>query len=776
MYLNFFGKKCVLSSLLWMHFCAVSYGGVSILESAGWHESAYVEWNEDPQYQSYNVYCKASGGEYLLLDAALVRDYGSYGRADVLGLPSGTCQLKVVPVKESVEVVADAVESDVLDVLPHDRSGYAFTGDFTPGAYKADGTLKENALVFYVTEENKDKISAEIQTSSNGTKTSCTGIVAILTALKKGYDARPVTFRFIGKVTNSGAIGSDSNFKGDIMVDLGGSNAQMTLEGVGEDATAYGWGVRVKNTNYLEVRNLGFMYCNSAEGDNVGLQQGNKYVWVHHNDMFYGQPGSDKDQVKGDGALDCKKSNFITFSYNHFWDSGKCNLLGLSEGVKSTADNAYYITYHHNWYDHSDSRHPRCRYYNAHVYNNYYDGNAKYGAGSTLGSSVFMQNNFFRSCKYPMLTSMQGSDVYATGDVRDNSENPTFSKEDGGVIKASGNIMTGIYTFVPYASTQIVTAGVVGDASGRGIDTKVDFDAVVVEDPSETIPSSIVSYEGANVYSNFDTKDKVVLQANVDAAEDVVDVVTGSQGAGRMNHGDVDWTFSESDDTDYGVIQGLLEKIANYRSSFVGFYGEVDDSTTGGGSGTDQPNPDPEPNPTPDPTPIVGEGMELHFSGMTPSNTAFYTLTNASYSNSKGSAVVDGQQYSDCLKMESTTSVSFTTTEQSTLVLVFGASETPLVKLNGEKTSAIPNAEINGNVLVVRNLPVGNYELTKENSVNLFYVSVVYPDEETGLSLIQERSEIVGEVYDIYGRRVDVIDLKENTLYYNNGRLLLFRK
>lgn len=772
MNLKVFGKKCVLFYLLWMHFCAVSYGGVSILKSAGWHESAYVEWNEDPQYQSYNVYCKASGGESLLLDAALVRDYGSYGRADVLGLPSGTCQLKVVPVKESVEVVADAVESDVLNVLPHDRSGYAFTGDFTPGAYKADGTLKENALVFYVTEENKDKISAEIQTSSNGTKTSCTGIVAILTALKKGYDARPVTFRFIGKVTNSGAIGSDSNFKGDILVDLGNSDTQVTLEGVGEDATAYGWGVRVKNTNYLEIRNLGFMYCNSSEGDNVGLQQGNKYVWVHHNDMFYGQPGSDKDQVKGDGALDCKKSNFITFSYNHFWDSGKCNLLGLSEGVKSTADNAYYITYHHNWYDHSDSRHPRCRYYNAHVYNNYYDGNAKYGAGSTLGSSVFMQNNFFRSCKYPMLTSMQGSDVYATGDVRDNSENPTFSKEDGGVIKASGNIMTGIYTFVPYASAQIVTEGVVGDASGRGIDTKVDFDAVVVDDPSETIPSSIVSYEGANVYSNFDTKDKVVFQANVDAAEDVVDVVTGELGAGRMNHGDVDWTFSESDDTDYGVIQGLLEKIANYRSSFVGFYGEVDDSTTGGGSGTDQPNPDPEP----DPTPIVGEGMELHFSGLTPSNTAFYTLTNASYSNSKGSAVVDGQQYSDCLKMESATSVSFTTTEQSTLVLVFGASETPSVKLNGEKTSAIPNAEINGNVLVVRNLPAGNYELTKENSVNLFYVSVVYPNEETGLSLIQNPLEIVGEVYDIYGRRVNEYDMKENTLYYNNGRLLLIRK
>jgi hypothetical protein len=52
----------------------------------------------------------------------------------------------------------------------------------------------------------------------------------------------------------------------------------------------------------------------------------------------------------------------------------------------------------------------------------------------------------------------------------------------------------------------------------------------------------------------------------------------------------------------------------------------------------------------------------------------------------------------------------------------------------------------------------------------------VYPDEETGLSLIQNPLEIVGEVYDIYGRRVNEYDMKENTLYYNNGRLLLIRK
>ena len=74
-----------------------------------------------------------------------------------------------------------------------------------------------------------------------------------------------------------------------------------------------------------------------------------------------------------------------------------------------------YITYHHNWFDHSDSRHARVRTMSVHMYNNYYDGNAKYGAGSTMGSSLFIQNNYFRNCKNPMLSSNQGTDALGEG-------------------------------------------------------------------------------------------------------------------------------------------------------------------------------------------------------------------------------------------------------------------------------------------------------------------------------------------------------------------------
>ena len=72
----------------------------------------------------------------------------------------------------------------------------------------------------------------------------------------------------------------------------------------------------MKNCSNVEVRNIGFMNCNSSEGDDCGLQQGNDHIWVHNCDFFYGDAGSDADQVKGDGALDTKTSTYVTHSYN----------------------------------------------------------------------------------------------------------------------------------------------------------------------------------------------------------------------------------------------------------------------------------------------------------------------------------------------------------------------------------------------------------------------------------------------------------------------------
>ena len=532
---------------------AGAYAQVTLNSAEGWLESAFAEWASDGS-DSYNVYYTGAGASNVKVDGQLIRKYGSKYRVDVVGLKAGSYTLKVASVKGGKEGASTTSKS--LTVKAHDRAGFAFSNGHVPGAYKTDGTLKSGAVVLYVTESTKNTIKLDVVTSSKGAVTECVGLQNILTAFKKGYDTRPLAIRLIGNVTDP-----EVTDKGDILIDMGKKEGgAMTIEGIGNDATANGWGIRIKNAFDVEIRNIGVMNVDSDEGDNIGLQQDNQYIWVHNCDFFYGHAGSDKDQVKGDGALDCKKSTYVTFSYNHFWDNGKSNLLGLSEG---TTDGLY-ITYHHNWYDHSDSRHPRVRFYSAHVYNNYYDGNAKYGAGSTKGSSVFMEANYFRNCKYPMMTSMQGSDVYAGGTTRDTKNNPTFSSEDGGTIKAYNNHMEGNFTFIPYGASKYTLKG--SETAVGSIDTKADFDAYVVTSRDAQVPSSVKSYAGANTYNNFDTDKSIMYSYTADSPEQAL--VNVRTYAGRVQGGDFKWTFDNSvDDAAYEVNQKLKDALMAYKGS-----------------------------------------------------------------------------------------------------------------------------------------------------------------------------------------------------------------
>lgn len=503
-----------------------------ITEASGWLESVFVKWQPVSNAQSYNVYFSGEGIVDRKIDTQLIRSYGSYFRADIPGLKAGTYTVKIKPVISGTE--GTGTTSSSLIVKAHDRSGFAFANSRVPGAYNADGTPKSNAVILYITEQTKNTV---LLTVTGATTNPCVGLQTILDGYKKGKDARPLIIRIIGQITDLSYM-----LNGDIVIENNNyASSYITLEGIGNDAVADGWGIRIKNASNVEVRNIGTMNCDSGEGDNIGLQQDNDYIWVHNCDFFYGNAGSDADQVKGDGALDCKKSTYITFSYNHFWDSGKSNLLGLSEGTTA----GLYITYHHNWYDHSDSRHPRVRYYSAHVYNNYYDGNSKYGVGSTMGSSVFVEANYFRNCKYPMLTSMQGTDVY-------NGATGTFSSEDGGTIKAFNNTMSGQTRFVAYnASTY-----------------PVEFDAYVAVSRNESISSSITSKKGSKTYNNFDTNSSIMYSYTPDSPETARTNVM--QYAGRISGGDLQWTFNNAvDDTADTVNTGLKAALTGYQTNLV---------------------------------------------------------------------------------------------------------------------------------------------------------------------------------------------------------------
>ncbi|WP_281337077.1 T9SS type A sorting domain-containing protein [Flavobacterium eburneipallidum] len=507
-------------------------------KTSGWLESAFVQWAPVAGADSYNVYYTGGGETNKKIDTQLIRNYGTYFRADVPGLAAGSYTLTVKPVTANVEGTGSTTSS--LTVLAHDRWGFGFANGRVPGAYKADGTPKTGAVILYISQNTKNTISATI---TGATTNPCVGLQNILYGIKKGKDLRPFIIRFIGNITDPAVLEG-----GDIVIENDQNAASyITLEGIGDDAVANGFGIRLKTSSNVEIRNLGLMLTNASEGDNIGLQQDNDYTWIHNCDLFYGSAGGDADQAKGDGAMDAKKSTYITFSYNHFWDSGKCNLLGLSENTTT----GLYITYHHNWYDHSDSRHPRVRFYSAHVYNNYYDGNSKYGAGSTEGSSVFMESNFFRNCKYPMLTSMQGTDVFGGAEG-------TFSGEDGGTIKAFNNVMIGQMRYVPYNATT----------------NPIEFDAIEVATRNETISASITSKQGAKTYNNFDTNSAIMYAYTPDSpavAKDNVMLYSG-----RIQGGDLKFTFNNAtDDTSSAVNSAMMSALTSYTTKLVAIQGET---------------------------------------------------------------------------------------------------------------------------------------------------------------------------------------------------------
>ena len=531
---------------------ASAAAGLTIVSEEGWNEAAYIKWLPVSSAEGYNVYVKGAmqaDSAYRQIDNELIRKYSSYWRADVVGLSAGDYVMKVEAILTNGAV--EHVISKRVSVTAHDRSGFAFSSNSPyrsgSGAYNDDGTLKQDAQVLYITSKTAKSLTLDVIVNNKGKIQTGVGIREILKLRQKGYDKTPLAIRLIGQITAQDMQGQ-LNSSGYLELKGRSSYSEMntTIEGIGDDAYAYGWGMLLRYVGNFEVRNIGFMLF---PDDGISMDTGNTNVWVHHNDLFYGSAGSDADQAKGDGSTDLKKgSTYITLSYNHYWDSGKAALVGLSESAE------FFVTFHHNWFDHSDSRHPRIRVASVHVYNNFYDGVSKYGVGVTTGASAFVESNYFRNTKYPMLSSLQGTDAVGKG---------TFSGEQGGMIKAFNNEIVN--------ATKLIYANV-GSETAQANPTS--FDAYLAEARNESVPSEFVTLKGGTPYNNFDTK--VDTGVSVDAIHPVGDVeqVVTTQ-AGRLNNGDFTWQFNnELDDPSYDVNQALMAKIRSYQTTLVSVGGK----------------------------------------------------------------------------------------------------------------------------------------------------------------------------------------------------------
>ncbi len=390
-------------------------GDVTIT-AGGWLETAYAELKgvkaADVTAVSYSGAMAGALGENDL--AYLVRDVDGVVRIDIPGLKAGTYDLSVTAGGKDYTATGVKVEA-------HDRSGFAHY-NYTEGvgAYNDDGTLKDNAIVLYVTDENKNEVT--LSSKDEYREMTVTGIGNILNSNNSKvnlfllraialHEKKPLVVRFIGTVTKPEGVSAfkQGSSNGGMAYMLSGAN--ITLEGIGPDATIQGWGISFgadKNdakeglAKNFEVRNLTFKEvpedCVEITGrmDN-GVLIPAHHTWVH-NCAFY-RPSdianpAESDKKQGDGSLDLKFGEYMTSSYHYIERNHSSSLIG------GAVDNHHYhVTWHHNYWKVVVSRAPLARQADMHIYNNLYEGQKSYCMSLRANTYIFSEYNTFINCK-----------------------------------------------------------------------------------------------------------------------------------------------------------------------------------------------------------------------------------------------------------------------------------------------------------------------------------------------------------------------------------------
>ena len=381
----------------------------------------------------------------------------------------------------------------------------------------------------------------------------------------------------------------------------------------------------------------------------------------------------------------------------------------------------------------------------AHIYNNYYDGNAKYGIGMTYGGSAFSENNVFRNCNHPYLISMQGTDALGDG---------TFSSEDGGVIKCYNDSITGGQSII-YASETNTN----------------DFDAYKATTRDEVIPSTYVAKQGGTSYDNFDTKvDLGVTLEQITPTDQVVNVV--EQYAGRLNGGDIKFEFNDSvDDSSYAINTALKTIVTTYTNIYLveslGATNENSSSSGESGEETTEEYTVSEVIALIDNLPLASNVTSSDATAINKAKAAYDSLsasdkalvtnsskledcitalesikasavltfangeavtsgdisftTAGSIQTDKGSATINGTEYSSCLKLDSKGSITFTiTTNQTVTIYVKGkaAGNTLTIGDNTIKTTATVDG-------YSYTLSAGTYTIAKKSGESYVYMVVI---------------------------------------------------
>ena len=824
---------------------ASAAGASGITDAAGWFESAYAEWTPIAGADSYNAYISSGDSSWSPINSALIRKYSTYYRVDEVGLTPGEYQIKIVPVINGVENTSDALITSTLTVSAYDRSGYAhFNYTDGVGAYNDDGTLKANAIVLYVTEANKNTVSV---TSKDGT--TVTGIGNILNTVGKdvgggvngkggipnsnsdilrklALDGTPLVVRIIGNVTAPAGLTSYDSIDYGGSVGDNGFMARMsgakdvTIEGIGFDATINGWGLHFicQTGDYsnglgksFEVRNISFKNvpedCVGMEGqqESSTLTAPVERCWIHHctfNAPVISNPAeSDKDG--GDGACDFKRGQYFTNSYCYYIGYHKTNLVGSSDDSLQ-----YHITYHHNYWKNCESRGPLARQANIHMYNNIFDGQVSYCMNPRANAYIFSEYNLFYNSKNPVdvrsgaVKSYNDSFTSCTGNNHATIVTDKTAKVSSGnkyenfdTNSAISYIPAGNYTLqesisemkavvMAYAGTQkenIVTPDKVNTSA---IPSNQYPTAAVVLDYTKTLNKSTIPSSG--VYDNIvfnvvkfatdyiglggsetscnivfyaDTAVNVTVTQHSGSSYDVIlcdesgkAILVGGGTAENLPSG---YYFLQSNTYDVGSAKYKEARITGLTITAVDKNASTnpiptpppadggDNGSGDNGSTDDNDNPGNNENQggtVTNGTVITADSQVHNFTADGKTDPDGFFSISGNTSTSKGSVSFNNETLTTCLKLESSTNVSFNAKENGTLVLVFGGSTNASgkkIKINGTAYE-IPTSQI-----FEIALSAGSHSITKGDSINLFLMAFV-PASSAGHTHKYE-SEITNE-------------------------------
>ena len=426
----------------------------------GWNEMMYatIKGVKDADVTAVSYSGPVSGSltgedfEYL------VRDTADGARVDVMGLKPGTYTLKVT-------TKTGTYTQSGIEVNAQDRSGYAHY-NYTDGvgAYNDDGTLKDNAIILYVTDENKNTVTLSYggvtvsgignilnsvgkACGEAGHETECKKVSKGKTYYGKGNTNQgilqllaqnniPLVIRMVGAVSESGLYKAgtwaaanaglidgltdyDSNDYGGSVGDNGHmarmkSAKDVTIEGVGTDAAMDGWGIHFMSETSttaaglgksFEVRNITFMNQPEDAIGMEGVQEGSVITAPVercwiHNNEFY------SPSITGPAESDkAEGDGSCDFKRGEYLTVSYNYFEGCHKtNLVGSSDTSlqYNLTYHHNIWKGCKARQPLGRQANMHFYNNQFIGTTDYAMNTRANAYIYSEYNLFFMTKNPM--------------------------------------------------------------------------------------------------------------------------------------------------------------------------------------------------------------------------------------------------------------------------------------------------------------------------------------------------------------------------------------